>query len=73
MIEDRSIGPFSELRWIPALERAGAAVFRHDSIFLQAMESPPKSGQFIHPKPAMPASREGDDGSHGAEFARRYV
>lgn len=39
-------GPLPELGWIPPLEWAGVALLCHDSIFLQAMGSPPKSGRF---------------------------
>src|SRR5450756_784534 len=46
-LEDHPDGPFSELGRVSPLERtAGAAVFCHDSIFLQAVESPSKSGRF---------------------------
>jgi len=44
---DHSDGPLSELGRIPPLERA-AAVFCHDSMFLQAVESPSKSVRFTH-------------------------
>ena len=36
----------SQLWWVPALERPGGVVWCHDSIFLQGMESPPKSVRF---------------------------
>src|SRR5450756_3075646 len=44
-LEDHANGPLSELGRVPPLERA-AAVLCHDSMFLQAMESPSKSGRF---------------------------
>jgi len=43
-LEDHPDGPLPELGRIPPLERA--AVPCHDSVFLQAMESPSESGRF---------------------------
>lgn len=55
-LEGKPHGALTELRWVPSLERT-AAVLWHDSIFLQAAESPAKSGRFrssvrTHPVPA---------------------
>src|SRR5450756_2695000 len=53
---DHSDGPLSELGRVPPLERA-AAVLCHDSIFLQAVESPSKSGRFTRAVSPCPTAR----------------
>src|SRR5450759_3034941 len=45
-LEDHADGPLPELGRVPSLERAAAAVLCHDSMILQAVESPSKSGRF---------------------------
>src|SRR5450759_995344 len=47
-LEDHADGPLPELGRVPSLERAAAAaVLCHDSMILQAVETPSKSGRFM--------------------------
>jgi hypothetical protein len=48
-LADHPYRSFSQLRRVAPLRRVPGAVLCHDSIFLQAMKSPPKSGRFTSP------------------------